>query len=242
MGNVLLCVLSCCSPSSSTTESENATAIILPQLENMNLDEHISFIEQRLEDISRDKPEENTSGHEVISPSAEVTSSMQSLINYGKNLVENVLKFVKNQAAKILSADTRKRHHSSVFPECDLAIYPVGIDDALNNVIELLDLKDTSPRAVVLFWLVEICGGIPLALEIVGSKLRKLGNNVSAFNETIDFLKDTVLKGGGDVSEQVVDAVYNTLEEGVYKDALLDMRIGVSSVLLLERYHLKHCN
>ncbi|GLJ35919.1 hypothetical protein SUGI_0720660 [Cryptomeria japonica] len=71
--------------------------------------------------------------------------------------------------------------------------------------------------------LVKLCGGVPLVLEMVGSKLRNLGNDVRACESTTDFLKDTLVKGEGDLSEKLVDAVYNTLENDVYKDAFLDI-------------------
>ncbi|XP_059076402.1 TMV resistance protein N-like [Cryptomeria japonica] len=71
--------------------------------------------------------------------------------------------------------------------------------------------------------LLEICRGLPLVLEMVASKLLKLGNDVRACKRTIEFLKDTLPKSERDLSEKTVDVVYNTLEKDLYKDAFLDI-------------------
>ncbi|KAH9290382.1 hypothetical protein KI387_034499 [Taxus chinensis] len=71
--------------------------------------------------------------------------------------------------------------------------------------------------------LVKMCGGIPLVLLFAGSKLRKLGNNASACNNTISFLEQSLEKGEGGLSEKVVGEVYNSLEEDLYKEAFLDI-------------------
>ncbi|XP_059077272.1 uncharacterized protein LOC131042691 [Cryptomeria japonica] len=70
---------------------------------------------------------------------------------------------------------------------------------------------------------VKICGGVPLALVAVGLRLRKFGNDVPAYERTIKFLKNSLEKGEGNLSEKIVDVVYNALEEDLYKDAFLDI-------------------
>ncbi|GLJ45129.1 hypothetical protein SUGI_0949980 [Cryptomeria japonica] len=67
--------------------------------------------------------------------------------------------------------------------------------------------------------LVKICGGVPLVLEMVGSALHNLGEDVRAWESTIEVVKDALVKGEGDLSEKVVHVVYNTLEYDVYRDA-----------------------
>ncbi|KAH9290386.1 hypothetical protein KI387_034503, partial [Taxus chinensis] len=71
--------------------------------------------------------------------------------------------------------------------------------------------------------LVRKCGRILLVLLMVGSNLRKLGNDVYACNNTISILEQSIEKGEGGLSERVVGEVYNTLEEDLYKEAFLDI-------------------
>ncbi|GLJ57549.1 hypothetical protein SUGI_1342640, partial [Cryptomeria japonica] len=71
--------------------------------------------------------------------------------------------------------------------------------------------------------LLRICGGNPSVLEMIGSKLRKHGNDVCVCESTIEFFKGTLAKGKGDLSKKVFDMVYNTLQENMYKDAFLDI-------------------
>ncbi|KAH9289314.1 hypothetical protein KI387_033431, partial [Taxus chinensis] len=70
--------------------------------------------------------------------------------------------------------------------------------------------------------LVEICGGIPLVLEMVGSKLKKYVNYVTACKEKIESLKKALIEGQNEKSDRVVDFVYNSLDEDC-KHAFLDI-------------------
>ncbi|GLJ26861.1 hypothetical protein SUGI_0524990 [Cryptomeria japonica] len=68
--------------------------------------------------------------------------------------------------------------------------------------------------------LVECCGGIPLVLEMVGSNLLTDGSNVSYW---LKFLNETLQNGEGELSEKIVNCVYESLLETSYKEAFLDV-------------------
>ncbi|KAH9289699.1 hypothetical protein KI387_033816, partial [Taxus chinensis] len=70
--------------------------------------------------------------------------------------------------------------------------------------------------------LVNICGGIPLVLEIVGSRLGKWVRDVSECKEFVESLKKKLMEGEKEMTERVVDVVYNSLDEDC-KEAFLDI-------------------
>ncbi|KAH9307717.1 hypothetical protein KI387_035628, partial [Taxus chinensis] len=72
--------------------------------------------------------------------------------------------------------------------------------------------------------IVEICGGIPLIIELVGPKLKRcIFNDGSAAKALKESLKETLMEGeGSEMSERVVDSVFNSLDERC-KDAFLDV-------------------
>ncbi|GLJ36132.1 hypothetical protein SUGI_0724850 [Cryptomeria japonica] len=72
--------------------------------------------------------------------------------------------------------------------------------------------------------LVNICGGIPLVLDLVGSRLHRDRdpNNLSSLNNTIEYFKNSLATGESELIDKVVDVVYESLRDH-YKDAFLDI-------------------
>ncbi|KAH9307725.1 hypothetical protein KI387_035636 [Taxus chinensis] len=72
--------------------------------------------------------------------------------------------------------------------------------------------------------IVGMCGGIPLIIELVGPKLKRcIFNDGSAVKALKESLKETLMEGeGSEMSERVVDSVFNSLDERC-KDAFLDV-------------------
>ncbi|GLJ36140.1 hypothetical protein SUGI_0725010, partial [Cryptomeria japonica] len=77
--------------------------------------------------------------------------------------------------------------------------------------------------------LLRVCGGIPLVLNLVGTRLRKHRDDLSALNSTIESFKDSLGKGESDLTQKVVDVVYESLQEDRYKEAFLDIAAFFSS-------------
>ncbi|KAH9307724.1 hypothetical protein KI387_035635 [Taxus chinensis] len=72
--------------------------------------------------------------------------------------------------------------------------------------------------------IVEMCGGIPLIIELVGPKLKRcIFNDGSAVKALKESLKETLMEGEkSEMSERVVDSVFNSLDERC-KEAFLDV-------------------
>ncbi|KAH9307366.1 hypothetical protein KI387_035277, partial [Taxus chinensis] len=81
----------------------------------------------------------------------------------------------------------------------------------------------TFDKGIDIGRLITMSGGIPLVLEMMGSHLRKHGNNVDSCNETIRVMEGSILQGEGELSENIVDVVYNSLREPLYEEAFLDI-------------------
>ncbi|GLJ48130.1 hypothetical protein SUGI_1016220 [Cryptomeria japonica] len=71
--------------------------------------------------------------------------------------------------------------------------------------------------------LLNICQGIPLVLKMAGARLREHAQNIPTCRETVEYLKSRLVEGeGGDLSERMVDFVFNRLEPSC-KEAFLDI-------------------
>ncbi|KAH9289953.1 hypothetical protein KI387_034070, partial [Taxus chinensis] len=125
---------------------------------------------------------------------------------------------------------TRKLDETAMLQRSTIKRYDYSVNTLTDAEAKKLLCKQSllshdafSPNGVDIDGLLRMCEGIPLVLELVGSKLREHADNISACNQTVSFLKDTILKGEGELSDKVVGVVYDTLKEEVYKEAFLDI-------------------
>ncbi|XP_057814545.2 disease resistance protein RUN1 [Cryptomeria japonica] len=79
------------------------------------------------------------------------------------------------------------------------------------------------PESFDIDGLVEKCGGIPLILDLIGSKLREHVEDTATCKELVTSLKKSLTEGEGEMCERVVDVVYNSFKESSQKEAFLDI-------------------
>ncbi|KAH9307732.1 hypothetical protein KI387_035643, partial [Taxus chinensis] len=118
------------------------------------------------------------------------------LLSTGIQRFEYRVDFLSHSDSKILLRRRALGSASASFPEG----------------VEIIDVEE----------IVEMCQGVPLIILLVGSKLKKCVDDISVVRSVKEFLKESLMEGEGEMSERVVDVVYNSLDE-ISKQAFLDI-------------------